>query len=950
MANNKKLQELDGMNGVPLVDADIVHGVTQTGGQPTDKKITVKELSDHAETHVKANAAHASEQEDTDQAKLASVGKVQELIGEGRRVVPVTSTPTALDQDVVYLVHGSDEDITFDTETVPAGATAHVYYDGSSWVVVEYSNTLTSEAIMSAISSKLNTTDEENVEDATIPTTEKVQEMIESSGTGSGTGGGTSSVEIIDNLESIRTDAALSAKQGKELNETKLGIKSEQPVDLFTAKPTGGGWSFGGGNTRITEDSNHTLSIASNTSTSSGYYVSKFMPVTPGIILTLGLGSNPADIIFFKGSVDGNNLNPTSNPTSNTCNTYAISVNGQKINHLSASKYIKVPMDAAYMILAGKCGSRGEDNRYALVDATHLYETDGRLYRYSKNNATTVTNDVTLSNEVKSLSRLSIKEPIIGKNIVECFDDREELSDKDIDCNIGEPFAIKAETGKTITGRIPIIGGAVYYVHNPTLSIGGEQKASVTYSMHFFDADDVYVGNAVTSRASYYLVTPPGNAVWLRLVNTYANYKYTDLSSGVIVTFGEYKYYSGSHDMDVSGLICNVLGTDINIENKEGKVLSDYKTLAEQLSKFNSKGMSTIPTHELNLKYLKEVLTSDHQYDYWKGKKIFVDGDSISHYIGNQPFWQQHVANNLRMRFITKSIPINGSSNETFDIGDRGYAGSRLCPVIENGADTSPSSEENQYSVRQRCLIRRLAEGYYNNVSADLFIIFIGTNDWAHGSDISAKLGSISDAPFNPNSWIPETTETGPQTLWDAMDEGDKDGAVNLKPYAGITFYGCLKYLVEWFIINKPKADLVLLTPIKREDNIAFNSHTEKSKTHTFVKATSENNQTTYSTDTESVTLAKYADAIKEVGKLYGVPVCDLFSNCFMNPSTALGQDADYPSSETQENIDAGTQLTYYFDYYQGGNAQQRRDTTHPGPEGHKKIGRLVTGFLKSLC
>ena len=167
------------MNGVPLVDADIVHGVTQTGGQPTDKKITVKELSDHAETHVKANAAHASEQEDTDQAKLASVGKVQELIGEGRRVVPITSAPATLSQDVVYLVHDSDEDVEFGTKTVPAGTTARVYYDGNGWVAVEDSGTPTSEAVMAAIGAKLDMATGEQVEEATIPTTGKVEEMID---------------------------------------------------------------------------------------------------------------------------------------------------------------------------------------------------------------------------------------------------------------------------------------------------------------------------------------------------------------------------------------------------------------------------------------------------------------------------------------------------------------------------------------------------------------------------------------------------------------------------------------------------------------------------------------------------------------------------------------------------------------------------------------------------
>lgn len=63
---------------------------------------------------------------------------MQELIGEVRRVVSITSTPTALDQTVTYLVHDSDEDITFGSETVPAGVTAYVYFNGNDngWVVL----------------------------------------------------------------------------------------------------------------------------------------------------------------------------------------------------------------------------------------------------------------------------------------------------------------------------------------------------------------------------------------------------------------------------------------------------------------------------------------------------------------------------------------------------------------------------------------------------------------------------------------------------------------------------------------------------------------------------------------------------------------------------------------------------------------------------------------------
>lgn len=141
------------------------------------ESVTVQQLAEFAEGVVGGNAAHVSG-ETADQAKLASVGKVEELIGEGRRVEPITSTPATPNTDVMYLVHDSDEDITFGAATVPAGTTARVYYDGNGWVAVTDNGTPTPEAIMAAIGNKLNTANEEDAEDATIPTTAKIEEMM----------------------------------------------------------------------------------------------------------------------------------------------------------------------------------------------------------------------------------------------------------------------------------------------------------------------------------------------------------------------------------------------------------------------------------------------------------------------------------------------------------------------------------------------------------------------------------------------------------------------------------------------------------------------------------------------------------------------------------------------------------------------------------------------------
>lgn len=507
-------------------------------------------------------------------------------------------------------------------------------------------------------------------------------------------------------------------------------------------------------------------------------------------------------------------------------------------------------------------------------------------------------------------ARMGVKEPIIGENILDSYNAKEYIGGNKINisnADIGQPFSYSADSGYKITGRIPVIGGAVYYF-----------KKINSYTLAIFDSDDklikVLTGSAMSSTANHVEVMP-ANAAWIR-----CHYS-TKATQGVMVTFGEYKYKSNI-DMDVSGTAEAVLNKD-----------------------FTDNYRQVVPTLLLNIELIREMLTADHQYDYWKGKKLFVDGDSISHYLNNQPFWQQHVANNLRMELVSSYVENftkdagdektdeqeSGSTTYKYHVGDRGYGGARLCPVIEQQTGSQGTTVAGP---KRRCLLRHIIDipttgdnqrSMYD-VDADLFLIFIGTNDWSHSTDLSAKLGSINDAPFNPTGFN-----------W---------GSTNVADYKGVTFYGCLKYLVEWFIKNKPKADLVLLTPIKRESNIGGVDHVETALTHHYADPNSD----TGATLTETVTLADYAKAIREVGELYGVPVCDLFSNCFMNPSTALGQDATLVRSSTGAGY---TQLNCFFDR-EGANSNgtdsRRSDTTHPGPEGHKKIGRLVTGFLKSLC
>lgn len=85
------------------------------------------------------NAAHASGTETPAQQKPATVGKVQELIGEGRRVVAITAWPQTPDEALIYLIdnRGGLSPIPIGTASVPIGSTAYAYHNGNRWNVVE---------------------------------------------------------------------------------------------------------------------------------------------------------------------------------------------------------------------------------------------------------------------------------------------------------------------------------------------------------------------------------------------------------------------------------------------------------------------------------------------------------------------------------------------------------------------------------------------------------------------------------------------------------------------------------------------------------------------------------------------------------------------------------------------------------------------------------------------
>lgn len=242
-------------------------------------------------------------------------------------------------------------------------------------------------------------------------------------------------------------------------------------------------------------------------------------------------------------------------------------------------------------------------------------------------------------------------------------------------------------------------------------------------------------------------------------------------------------------------------------------------------------GGKYIPNDILNLPFIQKYCRDDKNSGYWEGKKLTIDGDSISHDGGQSNYWQYIVKNNLKMNIV-------GTTESWGTIGTSGIGGSRIAVGTEG-------------NTIEYCISLRYT---YLPSDADLIIIAGGTNDWAHSG---VELGTMADK-------------------------------------TNITFYGALHVLCIGLINRYPSKQIVFMTPIKRDVSLD-------------------------SVNDLGLTLKQFADAIKEVCAYYGIPVCDMFNNCCMNPSIA-----------SQKEI-------FFADY------------THPNAAGQEKMGNLVTGFISSL-
>lgn len=158
--------------------------------------------------------------------------------------------------------------------------------------------------------------------------------------------------------------------------------------------------------------------------------------------------------------------------------------------------------------------------------------------------------------------------------------------------------------------------------------------------------------------------------------------------------------------------------------------------------------------------YVNGIKGNDLYYypAYWRGKKLAIDGDSISHDQSLLNYWQYVVAQNLKMSLLPGTF--TGSDALTYTIGTRGIGGSRIAYGTEQNAI-------------EYCICRRYQ---YLPDTADLVIIFGGTNDWAHSG---VPLGMMADR-------------------------------------TDATFYGAMHVLCLGLLSKFPSKQIMFVTPIKR--------------------------------------------------------------------------------------------------------------------------------------
>ena len=195
-----------------------------------------------------------------------------------------------------------------------------------------------------------------------------------------------------------------------------------------------------------------------------------------------------------------------------------------------------------------------------------------------------------------------------------------------------------------------------------------------------------------------------------------------------------------------------------------------------------------------------QTLASENEANPWEGRSAVFVGDSITAGSGTTKIYYEYLEENLGFDSVTPM----------------GVAGSCISAASDYGQSNQP-------------LINR----YQDIPSADLIVIFMGTNDYGH----ETPLGSVEDT---------------------------QDG----------TFYGALNVIIPALVEKHTSSKIVFVTPLHR-----YGFGTSKILGTKFTYDNIPNGA--------DATLTDYVDALKTVCAANGVSVIDLHTECTLDPTDA---------------------------------------------------------------
>jgi len=188
-------------------------------------------------------------------------------------------------------------------------------------------------------------------------------------------------------------------------------------------------------------------------------------------------------------------------------------------------------------------------------------------------------------------------------------------------------------------------------------------------------------------------------------------------------------------------------------------------------------------------------------------------------------------------------------------------------------------------------------------VKADVYSIFLGTNDWWQGRPI----GTLADYQNN----------TGNNT-----------------------FYGSYRLIINKIRSLNPKAPIILLTPMQRVDFVYINNY----KNNAYGSYKAKNGQM----------LSAFADAIKAIGKHEKLRVVDLYYKSNMTPETLVKfKRLKDPATGAYKNYAYPQFIDVPFnpetdEYpYPPEAIDMTYDGLHPSDKGYAIISRMVADAMK---